>query len=134
WGTEDTEVVEVVASHYLDAYRAAPDADDAGRIRDLARDALTRAGERAASLAAASQARRYFEQAAELASDPASEASLLERAGLMAVTAGSDDAAELLEHAHALFASVAASHDAARVSAHLGAGLWNRGHTTQAAD
>ena len=34
----EDEVVEVVASHYLDAYRAAPDADDAEAIKRKARE------------------------------------------------------------------------------------------------
>ena len=49
-GDED-EVVEVIASHYLAAYEAAPDADDAAEIKGKARAMLARAGERAASLA-----------------------------------------------------------------------------------
>ena len=45
---------------------------------------LARAGERAASLAAAAEARRYFEQAAELTADPSLRAELLGSAGEMA--------------------------------------------------
>ena len=33
WGPEEPEVVEVVASHYLEAYRASPDADDAAEYQ-----------------------------------------------------------------------------------------------------
>ena len=33
WGPADQEVVEVVAAHYLDAYAAAPEAEDAAEIR-----------------------------------------------------------------------------------------------------
>ena len=132
WGPEDTEVIEVVASHYLDAYRAAPDAEDAGRIRDLARESLTRAGERAAGLAAASQARRYYEQAADLATDPATVASLIERAGIMAETAASDDALDLMLRAEALFQQIGAAHSAARVSARMSDVLWNTGRIDEA--
>ena len=53
----EQEVVEVVASHYLAAYEAAPDADDAAAIRAKAGDQLARAGERAASLGANEEAR-----------------------------------------------------------------------------
>ena len=42
----------MLASHYLDAYRELPDAEDAGEIKAKAREMLRRAGERAASLAA----------------------------------------------------------------------------------
>ena len=48
---DDEEVVEVLASHYLDAYEPAPDADDATEIRAAGGEMLARAGERAASLA-----------------------------------------------------------------------------------
>src|SRR5205823_14771349 len=35
---EEDEIVEVVASHYLDAYRPAPDAEDAGEIKAMAQE------------------------------------------------------------------------------------------------
>ena len=63
---DDDEVVEVVASHYLAAYEAAPDADDAEETRKKAQLMLARAGERAASVGAAVEAQRYFEQSADL--------------------------------------------------------------------
>src|SRR5207302_3229213 len=88
WGADEEEIVEVVASHFLDAYRSAPEADDAAEIKTGARERLARAGERAASLAASEQAQRYFEQAAELADDPVSEAGHRERAGQMAWLGG----------------------------------------------
>src|SRR5207253_1007449 len=43
WGSEDAEIVEVIAAHFLDAYRADPEAPDAGEIRAAAREALVRA-------------------------------------------------------------------------------------------
>ena len=52
---EEDEIVEVVAAHYLDAYRAAPDAADAEEIRVDAARLLVRAGRRAASLGATSR-------------------------------------------------------------------------------
>ena len=90
----------MIASHYLDAYRADPAASDAGEIRTAAREALARAGRRAASLAAHEQAQRYFEEAAELSEEPSLQAELLEQAGI----AADDDrrageAIVLLEHA-----------------------------------
>ena len=80
----EQEVVEVVASHYLAAYEAAPDAPDAAGIRTKAGERLARAGERAASLGANEEAERYFSQAAELEDDPVAKATLHERAGRMA--------------------------------------------------
>jgi tetratricopeptide (TPR) repeat protein len=82
WSEED-EVAEVVASHLVAAQAADSDADDAAEIRERARVALVRAGEHAASLAAAESAQRYYEQAIELA-DEASAGELHSRAGDMA--------------------------------------------------
>ena len=81
-------MVEVIASHYLAAEEAGPDAEDAAEIRGKAQAMLVRAGERAESLAAAAEARRYFEQAAELTEDPSERAALLDKAGEMAATSG----------------------------------------------
>src|SRR5262249_39443497 len=55
WGSEEDELPEVVASHYLDAFRADPDADDAPTIKGKAVAQLERAGDRAAPLAAATE-------------------------------------------------------------------------------
>ena len=62
-------MAEVLASHYLSAFEAAPEADDAPAIRDQAREMLVRAGTRSASLAAPGEAQRYFEQAVALTED-----------------------------------------------------------------
>jgi class 3 adenylate cyclase len=59
FGTVEQEIVEVVASHYVAAYEAQPDTEDAAEIRERARELLTRAGDRAAPRAAAGEARRY---------------------------------------------------------------------------
>jgi tetratricopeptide (TPR) repeat protein len=88
WGKEEDEIVEVVASHYLDAYRAVPDAPDAPEIKAKARAALMQAGKRAASLAASVEGLRYYEQAIELAEDDIDAAPLLEQAGNMARISG----------------------------------------------
>src|SRR5207247_3426091 len=88
FGAGEQEIVEVIAAHYLDAYHAAPEVDDAPEIKAKAQEMLTRAGERAASLAANEEAQHYFERAAELAGDPLAEAGLLERAGATAWAAG----------------------------------------------
>ncbi|MDX6491755.1 MAG: hypothetical protein QOD43_2000, partial [Gaiellaceae bacterium] len=87
WGSDEAEIVEVIASHYLDAYHADAEAPDAAEIRLAARDALARAGRRAASVAANEEAQRYFQQAAELAEqEPRLQAELFEQAGAMAET------------------------------------------------
>ncbi len=115
---EEEDVAEVVASHYLKAYEAAPDAADSEKIRAKARDALARAGQRAASLGAGREALRYFERAAELAESDLTRAELHERAGETAWTMGDSDAARShYERAIELFESGGRTHPAARVSA-----------------
>ena len=94
FGEAEQEVVEVVAAHYVAAYEAQPDADDADTIRQSACELLSRAGDRAGSLAALGEARKYFEQAAELSDEPLEKARLLERAGAMATDSAEFDAAE----------------------------------------
>jgi len=83
---------------------------------------LARAGERAASLAAAAEARRYFEQAAELTADPLLRAELLGNAGEMARRAGDPDSARrLFEKSIELHEQEGNTHAAARTLAMLGA-------------
>jgi tetratricopeptide (TPR) repeat protein len=121
WTTDEDEIVEVVASHYLEAYQLAPGAADAEDVKSKARDLLMRAGERAAALAAAEVAQHYFEQALELTEDPGTRAALEERAGQMAVLGGSADRAKAhFEDAISAFDATGATHASARVSARLG--------------
>jgi len=129
------EVVEVLASHLVAAYEAAPQDPDADELRDRARVMLTRAGQRAASLAAMNEAHHYYAQAAALAIDAADRAELLERAGDAAAVAGHPDVAfGLLEEAIAILTSEGRSHPAARVSARLGEVMWDRGDYTGAVE
>jgi tetratricopeptide (TPR) repeat protein len=131
-GDED-EIVEVLASHYVDAFKAAPDDPDADEIRDRAREMLVRAAERAGSLAAHEEAQRHYEEAARFAEDPLVQAELLERAGIIAQEAGNwDDAKAHFETAIGLFESRDRTHAAARVSARLGRGLWASGRVEEA--
>src|SRR5436190_859307 len=114
--TED-ELAEVIASHLVEAYRLDPDADDAADIKNRARLALVGAGERAASLAAAAEARRYFEQAADLTEDRLQNAELLVRAGGMAGYAGDPDTAQrLIEESIAIYEAEGDTHAAARAA------------------
>jgi class 3 adenylate cyclase/tetratricopeptide (TPR) repeat protein len=120
FGVAEQEIVEVVAAHYVAAYEAQPDADDAAEIKAKAREHLARAGERAGSLAAVEEARRSFEHAAELADEPLERARLLEKAGQMAVYAAEYEPAErALTEALTLLGDVGDRHAAARVSARL---------------
>jgi class 3 adenylate cyclase/tetratricopeptide (TPR) repeat protein len=119
-GGED-DLIEVIASHYVAAYEAAPDAEDAGAIRQKALTTLAQAGRHAESLAAATEARRYFERAAALAESPRERADLLVNAGLMAGFAGDPEAVKpIVEEAIAVYESEGDTHAAARASIVLG--------------
>src|SRR5581483_9344134 len=108
---------EVVAAHYLAAYEAAPDADDASAIKAKATEALALAAAHAAALAAAAEARHYFEQAARLVDDPLDRAGLLTKAGEWAGrAAGVDAATPLLEEALELYGAAGDAHGGARAS------------------
>jgi class 3 adenylate cyclase/tetratricopeptide (TPR) repeat protein len=127
-GADEDEIVEVVAAHYLDAWRAAPDAEDAEEIKGTARDMLVRAAERAASLGANAEAQRAYERALELTKDALVQAALHERAGMMAAAgARAEQAGQHLEQAIDLFESAGETHQAARVSAKLAEIAWDRG-------
>jgi class 3 adenylate cyclase/tetratricopeptide (TPR) repeat protein len=131
-GSDEDEIVEVVAAHYVDAYRAAPDDADAGELRETARKMLVRAGDRAASLAATAEAQHAYERAVELTDDPLTQADLHERAGLMALAgARNDEASSHWERAIALFETVGATHPAARVNARLAEIMWDLGRLEQ---
>ncbi len=123
--SDEQEIVEVVAAHYLEAYRLLPDAEDAADLKRQAREALARAGERAASLAATVEAAGVFAQAAELTDDPLEEARLRDRAGRSAYSGGDMEAAQReLERAQELYSGVGATREAALVQAVLGNTEW----------
>ncbi len=135
WGAEQDEVVEILASHYIQAFEALPDTPDASEIKARARERLERAGRRAASLAASGDAQRYFEQALELADEPRTQAELAEQAGDMARRAALNDQAKAhFERAIELFRGQGLGHAAARVDARLAEVLWDQGRLDEAVD
>ena len=70
------DVAEVIASHYLDAYRAAHDDPDADELRTQAIAALQRAAQRAATVGAPQSAERAYRTAIELTGDEAQRTDL----------------------------------------------------------
>jgi tetratricopeptide (TPR) repeat protein len=135
WGEDEDEIVEVLASHYLEAYRLAPEAEDAQSVRTRARRILARAGERAASLAAAREALAYFQEAAALTDAALERAEFIERSGQMAYTLGrAEDAAAHYEEATRLFGETGQTHQAARVQARLAEVEFVQGHLDQASE
>jgi class 3 adenylate cyclase/tetratricopeptide (TPR) repeat protein len=115
--SELDEVAEILASHYLAAFEAAPEADDAQAIKAKAREMLARAGERAGSLGAPQEGKRYYQQAAALADDPLVEAELLEQASRLALQANEPvEAREQGERSLALYTQAGDARAAARAS------------------
>ena len=116
---DQDEIAEVLASHYLAAFEAAPEAEDAPAVRARAGGMLAHAGERAGSLGAPDEGQRYYEQAAALADAPL-QAALLEQAGRLAVKANRlVEARERLERAFALYTDAGDGRAAGRASAAL---------------
>lgn len=131
-GVEEGEATEVAASHYLAAYEHATGDPDQNEIGALAREALVRAAERSASLAAGAEAQRAFERAITLTSEPLEQAHLHERAGTMAATgARADEASEHFQESMSLFSGAGDTRAAARVSARLAEIQWERGRLAQ---
>jgi class 3 adenylate cyclase/predicted ATPase len=128
------DVVEVIAAHLLDAYRAAsgdPDADD---LRAAALAALIRAAQRAGSIGAPESAARLLRSAMELSADEEQRAQLLADAGKMAARAGrGEEALELLEEAVAIHTTAGRELDAARLSGSLGAVMGRAGRNEDSA-
>jgi class 3 adenylate cyclase/tetratricopeptide (TPR) repeat protein len=94
WPGEARDIAEVLATHYLEAIRADPEADDAEALRASARETLTAAGRAAASLALGPEADHYFEQAAELADGDLERAELFLQAARALRRSGDRVAAE----------------------------------------
>jgi tetratricopeptide (TPR) repeat protein len=113
WGDDAGEIAEVLASHYLDAIAAEPDAADVPEIRQRARETLVAAGRRAVSMALGGEARALFERAAELAEGDADRASLLSEAGVAAARSDREQGAQLLEEAISLLDAAGREEDAA---------------------
>ncbi len=135
YGGEQEEIVEVLAAHYLEAYREIPDADDAASIKERACRMLTRAGDRASALAAAAEAQTYYERAIELAGSPLEKARLDERAGSMAWRRGLIQAALLhFDTARAAFEAAGDRQGAASVETRSADILVALGQLRQGAD
>lgn len=78
---DGSEVAEVVATHWLEAYALAGDPEVARDIADKARPTLIEAAERAASLGSTGQALTLYEKAASITPDAELRGELLVRAG-----------------------------------------------------
>jgi class 3 adenylate cyclase/tetratricopeptide (TPR) repeat protein len=133
WGEESAEIAEVLASHYVDAVDADPEAPDADEIRALACETLADAGRRAMSLGAGGEARRHFNRAAELAEDPARRGRLLRDAGIAARQSGElEEGVKLLDTATGLLTAAGQPREAARAEGLAAAALRELGHLDEA--
>jgi class 3 adenylate cyclase/predicted ATPase len=129
------DVAEVIASHYLDAYRAAMDDPDADELRLLSLDALRRAAQRAATVGAPEVAERSYRTAAELAIEPVERAELTQAAGEMALQAGRvQESLELLEAAAGSLTATGHEHEAAHVTRSISRSLVRLGRNDEAAE
>jgi class 3 adenylate cyclase/tetratricopeptide (TPR) repeat protein len=114
---EGEEMAEVIASHLLDAYRAAAGDSDADELRADALAALRAAAQRTTSVGAPEAAERAYLMATELASSDEERTELTEQAGAMAMLAGRyESAIELLDAAAAAHSAAGRDADAARLA------------------
>jgi class 3 adenylate cyclase/tetratricopeptide (TPR) repeat protein len=135
WGDDAPELAEVLASHFLAAADAEPDAADAPRIRASACETLEDAGKRALSLALASEARRAFDRAAELAQDETQRAALLDQAGRAALASRDfEGSTGRLRQAVAIFESRGEPERAARSLAAVAEALFRQDRLQEAID
>ena len=129
----DEELAGALATHYVDAYTAAPDGDEGRALAAQARIALRAAAERASALHSYGQALAYLRQARDVTTEPADLAELLERSGTAAWLAGLYAEAEpTLEESISLYRSVGDGSGAARAAARLGLSQMFRGQTNLA--
>jgi tetratricopeptide (TPR) repeat protein len=127
------DIAEVIASHYLDAYRAAQNDADAPGLRIETIAALRRAAQRAATVGAPETAERAYRTAIELADEELERAELTRAAGEMALQAGRLQAAlELFEAVAAAHVEAGRERDAARVAGQIGRALSRLGRNEQA--
>ena len=120
-GLGDDELAGVLATHYLDAYRASEAGPEADALAAQARIALRAAGERAAILHSPDQALVFLEQALLVSLDPIDRAAILEQSGSAAHALNRTDAAErYFSEAVALYRETGDRSAVARATASLG--------------
>ena len=123
----DDELAGALATHYLAAYRSAPDGPEAEALASQARIALRAAADRAIALGSPLQAVQYLEQAIEVTDSDEDRASLLEQAGDAAsVGAHSELALPRLEQAQELREQLGDDRAVARVIGRRARALYER--------
>ena len=118
------ELAGALAGHYLAAHANVPAGPEADALAAQARIALKAAADRAVSLGAHDQAVALLEQALTVATDPAEQGEILERAGESAMTAAHYERGEtLLRQALELYRQRGDRIGAARATAALAPAL-----------
>ena len=129
------DVAEVVAAHYLEAYRSAANDSDANQLRAEAVAALRRGAHRAAAVGAPQTAERAYRTAIDLAGGEEERIDLIKAAGEMALLDGRyEDSLELFGDAAARLRSLGLQLDAARLASKIGHALRRVGRTGEAID
>ena len=133
--TNDGEdAAEMIAAHYLEAWRAATGDPDVERLRADTIAALCRAAQRAMTVGAPEAAKRAYLMARELERDEAQHAALTQAAGRMAWQSGrSEVALGLFEEASAAHLAAGRTLDAARTAIDVGKALVRLGRSGEAA-
>ena len=135
FANDGEEVAELIASHYVDAYRAARGDPDSDELRAESVAALQRAAHRAAHVGAPSSAETAYRTAIELAADERERAELMRGAGEMALESGrTEEALRLLEAASAAHLAAGRERDAARIAGHIGRATGRLGRNREAAE
>ena len=96
---DEDELAGVRATHYLEAFRAAPEGEEGATVAAQARVALRAAADRASRLHSPAQALHYYKQAIAVTFDEADLSELHSRAAFSAYRVGDLDAG--LEHVQA---------------------------------
>jgi tetratricopeptide (TPR) repeat protein len=119
-GLADEELAAVVATHYVEAFRASPEGPEADALAARARDWLSQAAQRALSLGSPEQALGYVELALDVTPKGAERASLLETGGKAAAMAAHFVRAEsMFDEAIAVYSDLGDVASAGRATAGL---------------
>ena len=130
---EGEEVAEAIATHLLDAHRAAGEDPDTDEIRGLAVMALRRSAERSRTIGSPEAGMTTLLTARELANDPDERLALTDTAAEMAYLAGRYEIAlPLLDEVVAAHVSAGRERDAARTIARIGRSLNQLGRQQEA--
>jgi class 3 adenylate cyclase/tetratricopeptide (TPR) repeat protein len=135
FANEGEDVAEVVAAHYLSAYRCAANDSDADQLRAEAVSALRRGAQRAAAVGAPQTAERAYRTAIDLAASEEERIELIKAAGDMALVDGRhEDSLELFQDAAGRLRGLGHDPDASRLAWKIGHALRRVGRAAEAID